>query len=198
MKKNIVFLFVLLSVGSSLVAMDFNILGEVFDDILAEEATRKTDKVDVFVAGNSDNAKKFPCYKDFSICEPIKKDVHLRFTTEFYDVCHQWNRYEDIWVASKLYQWSSNGQVWLADFTSIRSVKHESVLSAERLGCSYNCSGCNYEYKQKNRRSELIAIVQCGHIFCKQCAQTGLQEWLINTMTCPACDAPLSFGDEKQ
>ena len=44
MKKNIVFLFVLLSVGSSLVAMDFNILGEVFDDILAEEG--KKDKID--------------------------------------------------------------------------------------------------------------------------------------------------------
>ncbi len=116
--------------------------------------------------------------------------------TQFYDV--DYSLYEDVWHSSKLDKYTQGGVVSLASFTSIRNVTHESVLLSERLGCSYNCSGCNYEYKQKNRRSELIAIVQCGHIFCKQCAQTGLQEWLINTMTCPVCDAPLSFGDEKQ
>ncbi len=65
MKKNMVFLFVLLSFGSPLVAMDFNILDEVFDDIFASSAKISSGKIDDFAVGNSDNGKIFLVAKIF-------------------------------------------------------------------------------------------------------------------------------------
>lgn len=72
-----------------------------------------------------------------------------------------------------------------------KNIEKSYLISLEEISnCNFmECPICKEEFK----KNMLIAKLDCGHIFCKDC----IQYWVENKKSCPYCRANIVYKSER-